>query len=130
MCRFQRRATGKLGDGIVFGGCWLPTVFFASVIVIPVVNDAAVIVQNTPLCAGFQFDDVEAVAFYIAVVKVVAGVFCVVVIDFGDGRKCYAAVFVVNATTVINIMSVSFGVKEGERGHLFGVVVLFNDARI
>ena len=70
MCRFQRRAQGKIGDGIVFGGCWLPTIFFASVIVIPVVNDLAwSIVQNAPLCAGFQFNDVEAVAFCIGCCK-------------------------------------------------------------
>ena len=79
MCRFQRRAPGKIGDGIIYSVCFLPTVSFASGIVIPVVNDFSVIVQNTPLCAGFQFNDVEAVAFYIVVVKVVAGYFGVVV---------------------------------------------------
>ena len=87
MCRFQRRAREKNGDGIISSVCFLPTVFFAFVIVIPVVNDFSVVVQNTPLCAGFQCNDVEAVALCIVIIKVVTGHFGVVVINFSSGGK-------------------------------------------
>lgn len=80
MCRLQRRIRGKNGDGIIYSVCFLPTVFFASVIVIPVVNDFSVIAQNLPLCAGFQCIDGEVVAFCIGIIKVVTGHFGVVVI--------------------------------------------------
>ena len=87
MCRFQRRAQGKNGVGIIFSVCFLPTVSFAFGIVIPVVNDFFVIAQNLPLCAGFQFNDVEDVASFIGIIKVITGFVGVVVINFSSGGK-------------------------------------------
>ena len=67
---------------------------------IPVVNDFSV-VQNTPLCAGFQCNDVEAVAFCIGIIKVIPGHFSMVIINFGSVIKCYMAILVVDAATQV-----------------------------
>lgn len=107
MCRFQRRAQGKNGDGIIFSGCWLPTVFFAFGIVIPVVNDFSVIVQNTPLCAGFQFNDVEAVASFIGIIKVITGCDGFVVVNFDERRETHSAVFIVDAAAVLFVFIIT-----------------------
>ena len=107
MCRFQCRTQGKIGDGIIFSGYCLPTVFFAFVIVIPVVNDFSVIVQNTPLCAGFQCSDVEDVAFCIGIIKVVTGLDGLVVVNFDERLETYSAVFIVDAAAVLFVFIIT-----------------------
>ena len=67
---------------------------------IPVVNDFSVIVQNTPLCAGFQFDDGEVVALCIGIIKVVTGCDGFVVVNFDERRETHSAVFIVDAAAV------------------------------
>ena len=107
MCRFQRRAPGKIGDGIIYSVCFLPTVSFASGIVIPAVNDFFVVVQNTPLCAGFQCIDVEAVAFCIGIIKVVTGLDGFVVVNFDERRETHSAVFIVDAAAVLFVFIIT-----------------------
>ena len=138
MCRLQRRIRGKNGDGIIYSVCFLPTVFFASVIVIPVVNDFSVIAQNLPLCAGFQCIDGEVVAFCIGIIKVVTGHFGVVVINLSSSRKRDSATFVVDAAAdIVEVAAPIFvtirelaQINIRERGHFSLGVVFFDDTRV